>query len=86
MLLTPLFILLFISERVFLKQFSVMVFVVAALTDWYDGWIARKLGKVSRWGVFLDPLADKVLTSDCIYCFCLDGTRSMVDGLGNRHP
>lgn len=73
MLLTPLFILLFISERVFLKQFSVLVFVVAAMTDWYDGWIARKLGKVSRWGVFLDPLADKVLTSAAFVAFAWMG-------------
>lgn len=50
-----------------------MVFVVAALTDWYDGWIARKLGKVSRWGVFLDPLADKVLTSAAFIAFAWMG-------------
>jgi len=68
-ILTPLFIFLFVSERVFLKQFSVFVFVVAALTDWYDGWVARKLGKVSRWGIFLDPLADKVLTSAAFVAF-----------------
>ncbi len=72
-ILTPLFILLFVSERIFLKQFSVLVFVVAALTDWYDGWIARKLGTVSRWGIFLDPLADKVLTSAAFVAFAWPG-------------
>ena len=72
-LLTPLFILLFISERIFLKEFSVLVFVIAALTDWYDGWIARKLGTVSRWGVFLDPLADKILTSAAFVAFAWFG-------------
>jgi CDP-diacylglycerol--glycerol-3-phosphate 3-phosphatidyltransferase len=68
-LLTPLFILLFISDRIFLKELSVFVFIIAALTDWYDGWIARKLGTVSRWGVFLDPLADKILTSAAFVAF-----------------
>jgi CDP-diacylglycerol--glycerol-3-phosphate 3-phosphatidyltransferase len=68
-ILTPLFIVLFVSERLFLKEFSVLVFVIAALTDWYDGWVARKTGKVSRWGVFLDPLADKVLTSAAFVAF-----------------
>lgn len=68
-LLTPLFVLLFISESMVLNQVSVMVFFVAALTDWYDGWIARKLGKVSRWGIFLDPLADKILTSAAFVAF-----------------
>jgi len=72
-LLTPLFILLFISERIFLKEFSVLVFIIAALTDWYDGWIARKLGTVSRWGVFLDPLADKILTSAAFVAFAWFG-------------
>jgi len=68
-LLTPLFVLLFISERLLLKELSVAVYIVAALTDWYDGWIARKLGTVSKWGIFLDPLADKVLTSAAFVAF-----------------
>lgn len=68
-LLTPIFVALFISERLVLKQVSVLVFAVAALTDWYDGWVARKLGKVTRWGIFLDPLADKVLTSAAFIAF-----------------
>ncbi|HEY9166323.1 MAG TPA: CDP-diacylglycerol--glycerol-3-phosphate 3-phosphatidyltransferase [Candidatus Kryptonia bacterium] len=68
-LLTPIFVVMFVSERLILKQVSVMVFAVAALTDWYDGWIARKLGKVTKWGVFLDPLADKVLTSAAFIAF-----------------
>lgn len=68
-LLTPVFIVLFISERLILKQVSVLVFAVAALTDWYDGWVARKLGKVTRWGIFLDPLADKILTSAAFVAF-----------------
>ncbi len=72
-LLTPLFVVLFVSERLILKQASVVVFAVAALTDWYDGWVARKTGKVSRWGIFLDPLADKVLTSAAFVAFAWMG-------------
>lgn len=68
-LLTPIFVALFISERLILKQVSVLVFAVAALTDWYDGWVARRLGKVTRWGIFLDPLADKILTSAAFIAF-----------------
>ena len=68
-LLTPVFVILFISERLIFKQTSVVIFALAALTDWYDGWVARKLGKVSRWGIFLDPLADKVLTSAAFVAF-----------------
>ncbi len=68
-LLTPVFVVLFIGERLVLKQVSVLVFAVAALTDWYDGWVARKTGKVTKWGIFLDPLADKVLTSAAFIAF-----------------
>lgn len=72
-LLTPIFVALFVSERLVLKQASVLIFAVAALTDWYDGWIARKFGKVSRWGIFLDPLADKILTSAAFVAFAWMG-------------
>jgi CDP-diacylglycerol--glycerol-3-phosphate 3-phosphatidyltransferase len=36
-------------------------FVAAAVTDFFDGWLARRLGAVSVWGAILDPIADKVL-------------------------
>jgi CDP-diacylglycerol--glycerol-3-phosphate 3-phosphatidyltransferase len=36
-------------------------FVIAAVTDFFDGWLARRLGAVSVWGAILDPIADKVL-------------------------
>jgi len=38
-----------------------VVFVAAAVTDWVDGWLARRLGQVSAFGAFLDPVADKLL-------------------------
>jgi len=62
-LLTPVFVALLLSESSLNKQLSLVVFIIAALTDWYDGWAARKLGYISRWGKFLDPLADKILSS-----------------------
>jgi CDP-diacylglycerol--glycerol-3-phosphate 3-phosphatidyltransferase len=60
---------LFISDSPINKQISLLVFIIAALTDWYDGWVARKWGYVSRFGVFLDPLADKILSSAAIISF-----------------
>ncbi len=39
------------------------VFIVAAVTDWLDGWLARKLGQMSTFGAFLDPVADKLLVA-----------------------
>ena len=40
---------------------ATVVFVVIALTDWLDGWLARKLNQTSSFGAFLDPVADKLL-------------------------
>ena len=40
---------------------ATVMFVVFALTDWLDGWLARKLNQTSAFGAFLDPVADKFL-------------------------
>ncbi len=40
---------------------ATVLFVVVALTDWADGWLARRLNQTSSFGAFLDPVADKFL-------------------------
>ncbi|MBL8350433.1 MAG: CDP-diacylglycerol--glycerol-3-phosphate 3-phosphatidyltransferase [Burkholderiaceae bacterium] len=40
---------------------ATVLFVVFALTDWLDGWLARRLNQTSAFGAFLDPVADKFL-------------------------
>jgi cardiolipin synthase len=44
-----------------LERWAVWAFVIAAITDFFDGWLARKLHAESVWGAILDPIADKVL-------------------------
>ncbi len=68
-LLTPLFVYLIMSESAMNKQIALIVFVVAALTDWYDGWVARRFGYISRWGKFFDPLADKIFASAAMLAY-----------------
>jgi CDP-diacylglycerol--glycerol-3-phosphate 3-phosphatidyltransferase len=67
--LTPVFMYLFLSDNPLMKQISLGVFIVAAITDWYDGWLARKFNYITAWGKFLDPLADKILTSSAFIAF-----------------
>ena len=50
------------------------VFILASLTDYVDGQIARKCNQVSDFGKFLDPLADKLLTIAAMTMFCEWGT------------
>lgn len=42
---------------------ATVAFIVAAITDWLDGWLARKLGQMSAFGAFLDPVADKLMVA-----------------------
>jgi len=60
-LLVPVFVVLLLQVDPYLKLLGVFVFVVASLTDLYDGYHARKYGVTTRLGAFLDPLADKLL-------------------------
>ena len=53
---------------------SLAVFMIASLTDFVDGYIARHYNQVSDFGKFLDPLADKLLTLAAMCMFCQWGT------------
>jgi CDP-diacylglycerol--glycerol-3-phosphate 3-phosphatidyltransferase len=70
-ILTPIFFVLFLSDDPLLVQISIGVFIIAAITDWYDGWLARKFNYITEWGKFLDPLADKILTSTAFIAFVI---------------
>jgi len=68
-LLVPVFIVLLLQGDPWLKLFGVIVFVVASLTDIYDGYHARKYGVETRLGAFLDPLADKLLITAAFFLY-----------------
>ncbi|MDE2082186.1 MAG: CDP-diacylglycerol--glycerol-3-phosphate 3-phosphatidyltransferase [Burkholderiales bacterium] len=49
------------------------MFVLFALTDWLDGWLARRLNQTSAFGAFLDPVADKILVCACLLVLLQQG-------------
>lgn len=66
MLMVPVFSLTFFLEKDAPFIISAIVFILAALTDIFDGWYARKKGLVSDFGKLMDPMADKLLTCTAI--------------------
>ena len=70
-ILSPVFLFFFLSDVIWMKQVSVIIYIIAALSDWYDGWLARKFNYITSWGKFWDPLADKILTSFAFIGFAI---------------
>jgi len=57
---------------------AALLFTVAAITDWFDGWLARRWGQTSAFGAFLDPVADKLIVCAALLVLLQLGR---VDGL-----
>jgi CDP-diacylglycerol--glycerol-3-phosphate 3-phosphatidyltransferase len=65
-IMVPAFLILFFSDVTSLHLLATAVFVLASITDWLDGFLARWLQQESQFGQFADPLADKLL-SVCLF-------------------
>jgi CDP-diacylglycerol--glycerol-3-phosphate 3-phosphatidyltransferase len=67
--LAPVFFVLMVFSHPPEIGWAGTVFAIAAISDWWDGYMARKMGLVSALGAFLDPLADKLLTGSAFVAF-----------------
>lgn len=59
----PVVLALFYVPLPHARQIAAILFIAASVTDALDGWLARRWGQVSRFGAFLDPVADKLLVA-----------------------
>ncbi len=64
--LIPVFIVVFYLPVSWAREAATAVFVLAAVTDWLDGYLARRMQLVSEFGAFLDPVADKLMVATAL--------------------
>ena len=57
-----------------LRWLALTIFIAAGVTDFLDGYLARKWGELTSFGRMLDPIADKLLVSSCLLMLAVDGT------------
>lgn len=72
-ILVPFFVAALLIDFPFHTAVALAIFVVATLTDMFDGKIARSRGLVTDFGKFADPLADKILVLSALLCFVQTG-------------
>lgn len=70
--LIPVFIVVYYLPVAWAPLLATALFVTAALTDWLDGYLARRLNQISAFGAFLDPVADKLMVASALVLLVAD--------------
>jgi CDP-diacylglycerol--glycerol-3-phosphate 3-phosphatidyltransferase len=68
--MVPVFVILMLVDAIpYNNMIAAAVFIIASLSDFFDGYIARKNNLVTNFGKFMDPIADKLLVCSALICF-----------------
>ena len=70
--LIPAFIIVYYLPFEYANETATVIFVLAGVTDWLDGYLARKLSQYSPFGAFLDPVADKLMVAAALVMLIAD--------------
>lgn len=77
-IMIPLFVIAMLWEALpYSDYFAGGLFVAACITDFFDGYLARKYNQITIFGKFMDPLADKLLVCAALICFLADPQTNM---------
>jgi CDP-diacylglycerol--glycerol-3-phosphate 3-phosphatidyltransferase len=71
-LLIPVFFVVYLLDTRWSNELATAIFVLAAATDWLDGYLARKLDQYTAFGAFLDPVADKLIVATALVLLATD--------------
>ena len=77
----PLVVACFWLDRGWAQWLSAGLFALACITDWFDGYFARRYHQISRFGRFLDPIADKLLVAAALVMLVKNGQLSDINVL-----
>lgn len=75
----PVIMLFLLADNSPLRWLALLLYIAAAVTDFFDGYLARRYGSVSPIGRMLDPIADKLLVGALLLVFCFDGSFGVWD-------
>ena len=72
-ILIPIYVVVWYLQFAGNNLVALAIFIIASVTDFVDGYVARHYNQVTDFGKFMDPLADKVLVLTSMICFCAMG-------------
>ncbi|MBE7044736.1 MAG: CDP-diacylglycerol--glycerol-3-phosphate 3-phosphatidyltransferase [Ruminococcaceae bacterium] len=75
-ILVPVFMVFMMMEGAVWNTIALVLFILASVTDWLDGYIARSRNQITTFGKFMDPLADKMLTTAAFVVLVAGGRMS----------
>ncbi len=72
-ILVPVFVLVYFTAGEYARYWAALIFLLAAVSDFLDGYLARKYNSISNLGKILDPVGDKLMTLALAVCLTADG-------------